>query len=131
MSGNNHGRDRGHRRERNDGPVALAFDESQLQFLTDHHHAAMITFCADGTPHVAQVGIGLVDGLRSISDQLTSGNIEIPSPPDGVKGWPFVGQSLYDLWKMASENLDAALRELAPILKPLAGPRLHALLRAR
>jgi hypothetical protein len=47
--------------------VALALDESRLQVLTDHHHAAMITLCADtlcadGTPHVAQVGIGLVDG---------------------------------------------------------------------
>ncbi|MBV8995992.1 MAG: hypothetical protein JO287_20335 [Pseudonocardiales bacterium] len=42
--------------------MALALDESRLQFLTDHYHAAMITLRADGTPHVAQVGIGLVDG---------------------------------------------------------------------
>lgn len=42
--------------------MALALDESQPQCLTDHHHAAMITLRADGTPHVAQAGIGLVDG---------------------------------------------------------------------
>lgn len=78
MSGNNHGRDRGHRRERNDGPVALAFDESQLQFLTDHHHAAMITFCADGTPHVAQVGIGLVDGPDGARRLWASGTQQGP-----------------------------------------------------
>src|SRR5580698_10591598 len=28
------------------------------------------------------LGLGLVDGLRSISDQLTSGDLVIPSPPD-------------------------------------------------
>jgi predicted PurR-regulated permease PerM len=70
----------------------------------------------------AWLGIGLVDGLRGISDQLTSGNVDIPSPPDGLKDWPLVGGPLYDLWKMASENLDAALRQLAPYLKPVAGP---------
>jgi predicted PurR-regulated permease PerM len=68
------------------------------------------------------LGIGLVDGLRSISDQLTSGDIDIPSPPEGVRDWPVVGVPLYDVWKMASENLAAALRQFAPHLKPLAGP---------
>src|SRR5215467_10608308 len=33
------------------------------------------------------LGIGLVDGLRDISDQLTSGDFVIPTPPDGVRDW--------------------------------------------
>jgi predicted PurR-regulated permease PerM len=68
------------------------------------------------------LGLGLVDGLRNISDQLTSGDIAIPSPPDGVRDWPLIGEPLYNVWDKASENLAAALRELAPHLKPLAGP---------
>ena len=68
------------------------------------------------------LGIGLVDGLRNISDQLTSGDVAIPSPPDGVRDWPLIGVPLHDVWKKASENLAAALRELAPHLKPLAVP---------
>jgi len=31
-------------------------------FLERHHAAAMVTLRADGTPHVARVGVGLVDG---------------------------------------------------------------------
>jgi predicted PurR-regulated permease PerM len=68
------------------------------------------------------LGIGLVDGLRNISDQLTSGDVAIPSPPDSVRDWPLIGAPLHDVWKKASENLAAAFREVAPHLKPLAGP---------
>jgi predicted PurR-regulated permease PerM len=68
------------------------------------------------------LGIGMVDGLRNISDQLTSGDISIPSPPDSVRDWPLIGVPLHDVWKKASENLAAAFREVAPHLKPLAGP---------
>jgi predicted PurR-regulated permease PerM len=68
------------------------------------------------------LGFGLVDGLVTISNQLTSGDLVIPSPPEGVRHWPLIGASLYDTWKMASDNLAAALRQLAPHLKPLAAP---------
>lgn len=68
------------------------------------------------------LGLGLVEGLRNVSDQMTSGDLTIPTPPDGVKDWPVIGAKLYKFWKMASENLETALRELAPHLKPLAGP---------
>ena len=43
-------------------------------------------------------------------------------PSEGVKDWPIVGAQIYELWDYASTNLRAALRELAPHLKPLAGP---------
>jgi predicted PurR-regulated permease PerM len=68
------------------------------------------------------LGLGLVDGLRGISDQLTSGEVGIPSPPDGIRDWPVIGAPLYDIWQMASVNLDGAFRQIAPHLKPLAGP---------
>lgn len=68
------------------------------------------------------LGLGLVDGLRNISDQLTSGDVALPSPPPGVRDWPLIGVPLYDLWKMASDNLASAFRELTPYLKPLAAP---------
>jgi predicted PurR-regulated permease PerM len=68
------------------------------------------------------LGIGLVDGLRDISDQLTSGDFVIPSPPESVRDWPVIGGQLYDFWDKASVNLAATFREIAPHLKPLAGP---------
>jgi predicted PurR-regulated permease PerM len=71
---------------------------------------------------VTWLGIGMIDGLQSFAGQLGAGTLVIPSPPDGVKDWPIVGGQIYDLWNSASTNLRAALGEVAPHLKPLAGP---------
>ena len=71
---------------------------------------------------VTWLGFGLVDGLQGFAGQLGAGTLAIPSPPEGVKDWPIVGAQIYSLWDQASTNLRAALRELAPHLKPLAGP---------
>ena len=68
------------------------------------------------------LGIGLVEGLRNVSDHLTSGDIAIPSPPEGVRDWPLIGTQLYAYWGKASDNLAATFREIAPHLKPLAAP---------
>ena len=37
-------------------------DERVRQFLERHHSAVMVTLKQDGTPHVARVIVGLVDG---------------------------------------------------------------------
>jgi predicted PurR-regulated permease PerM len=60
--------------------------------------------------------------LSNVSDQLTSGNLTIPTPPDGVKSWPVIGPSFYEYWQKASVNLSSVFRDIAPYLKPLAGP---------
>jgi predicted PurR-regulated permease PerM len=70
---------------------------------------------------VTWLGLGLVDGLQGLAGQLGTGDLAIPSPPEGVKDWPIVGAQIYTLWEHASTNLSAALREFAPYLKPLAG----------
>ena len=70
---------------------------------------------------VTWLGFGLVDGLQ-LAGQLGAGTLAIPSPPESVKDWPIVGAQIYALWEQASTNLGAALTELAPHLKPLAGP---------
>src|SRR3954471_17794988 len=71
---------------------------------------------------VTWLGFGLVDGLQSLAGSLGAGTLAIPSPPEGVKEWPIVGGHIYTLWDHASANLKAVLRDLAPHLKPLAGP---------
>ncbi len=37
-------------------------DEAVEQFLQENHGAVMTTLKKDGTPHVARIGVGLVDG---------------------------------------------------------------------
>jgi predicted PurR-regulated permease PerM len=66
--------------------------------------------------------LGLVDGLGSISDQLGSNQLSVPSPPAAIRDWPLVGPRLYDLWAQASTNIEAAFAQLAPHLKPLVKP---------
>ena len=65
------------------------------------------------------LGVGLVEGLRTISEQLGSEHTLVPAPPTGIKDWPLVGEPLYDLWSQASTNLAAALGKLTPYVKPL------------
>jgi predicted PurR-regulated permease PerM len=65
------------------------------------------------------LGVGLVEGLRTITEQLGSERPLVPSPPAAIKDWPLVGGWLYDLWNQASTNLEAVLVQLAPYLKPL------------
>src|SRR3954452_2109826 len=67
------------------------------------------------------LGLSALDGLREFAGNLDSGSLVVPSPPAGVMNWPLIGPQLYELWTQASSNLRAALREVAPYLKPLAG----------
>jgi predicted PurR-regulated permease PerM len=70
---------------------------------------------------VAWLGLGLIDGLTEISEQFGNGRFVVPSPPAALADWPIVGRPVHELWSKASTNLDAALRQLAPYLKPVAG----------
>lgn len=67
------------------------------------------------------LGLSAVEGVKEFAGQLNAGNLGVPSPPEDVKNWPFIGTQLYELWNHASNNIRAALREVAPHLKPLAG----------
>jgi len=67
------------------------------------------------------LGLGLVEGLRGISEHLSTGELTIPAPPASVSKWPLIGKPLHEFWNQASLNLEAAFRQVAPHLKPLAG----------
>jgi len=67
------------------------------------------------------LGLSAVEGVRDFAGQLSAGDLAVPSPPRSIKDWPLVGPQLFELWNQASNNLRAALREVAPHLKPLAG----------
>lgn len=70
------------------------------------------------------LGLSAVEGVKDLAANLGAGNLVVPSPPDGVKDWPVIGPQFFELWNQASNNIRAALREVAPHLKPLAGTML-------
>jgi predicted PurR-regulated permease PerM len=46
--------------------------------------------------------------------------LEIPPPSEAVKGWPLVGESVYENWSLASRDPETALRKYQGQLKDLA-----------
>jgi len=67
------------------------------------------------------LGLSAVEGAKDLAGYVATGNLAVPSPPDGVKSWPVIGPQLHELWNHASSNIRAVLRDVAPHLKPLAG----------
>jgi len=67
---------------------------------------------------VTWLGLGLIDGLKTLIQQLDSGKL-IPPPSETIKNWPLVGQEIYDFWSLASTNVRSALTSLLPQLQLL------------
>ena len=68
------------------------------------------------TPTV-KLAATLVNGTSLLSGYLGSESLSIPPPPQSVAGWPIIGEPLAGFWGLASENLGAALQQIAPQLK--------------
>src|SRR5687767_15029755 len=53
-------------------------DDKVRTFLENHHDAVMTTTKKDGTPHVARIGVGLVDGKlwsSGTQDRVRTGHL--------------------------------------------------------
>ncbi|MCK5573840.1 MAG: AI-2E family transporter, partial [Bacteroidetes bacterium] len=62
----------------------------------------------------------LISGVQHLADGLRDGTLQIPPPPEGVAGWPLVGDSVAKLWTLASTNLEKALQQIGPQLEAVA-----------
>ncbi len=70
-------------------------------------------------PSVLFVG-SLVDTAEKLSSGISNGTLKIPVAPEGIKHWPVIGESLYNFWRLSSENIFAALVKIAPQIKIFA-----------
>lgn len=59
----------------------------------------------------------LVDAAQKVAAHLQDGTFHIPPPPAQVETWPVIGPPLRNLWDLASTDLGALLRSLAPKIK--------------
>lgn len=59
----------------------------------------------------------LVDAAQNLAAHLTDQTLNIPPPPVNVETWPVIGVRLRTLWDLASRDLGAVLRSLAPQIK--------------
>jgi predicted PurR-regulated permease PerM len=75
---------------------------------------------------IALLAQTLIDGFQTLGGRLHNETLTIPPPPPSIATWPIVGKRLSDLWRLASDNLSAALQSFAPQLKTAANGLLGA-----
>ena len=85
-----------------------------------------IIFLAVMIVPVALLTDSMATGVEALADEAKQGTLKIPPPPEGVAGWPLVGESLHAIWLKASVNIEAVLKQFAPQLKSLGSWLLSA-----
>jgi predicted PurR-regulated permease PerM len=75
---------------------------------------------------VTWLGLSLAASAHLLIERIGDGVGVIPSPPEGIKAWPLIGDKAYEMWQLASTNLRGLLVETAPQLKPLGNRLLSA-----
>jgi len=61
-----------------------------------------------------------IDGVQNIAAELEEGTFKVPPPSASVAEWPVIGQPVYDSWKLASVNIEAAIKAFEPQIKEFA-----------
>jgi len=60
----------------------------------------------------------LVETVKLLAEDLTHhGTLIIPPPAESIRNWPLIGEPLYSFWNLASENIQAALKQIGPQIK--------------
>jgi predicted PurR-regulated permease PerM len=62
------------------------------------------------------LGETLAGGVRALAAGVSEGRIAIPAPPEGVRDWPLVGNTIYAQWSTAARDLQSVLEPLQPQL---------------
>ena len=58
--------------------------------------------------------------VQNFADQLHEGSFIVPPPAEDVAEWPVIGKPVYETWKLASVNLEAAIKAFEPQIKEFA-----------
>ena len=59
----------------------------------------------------------LVESAKVLAEDLGDGSLSIPPPAAAVSNWPLIGEELSQFWLLASNNIQAALQQIAPQIK--------------
>ncbi len=60
----------------------------------------------------------LVTTVKLLAEDLTvHGTLTIPPPAESIGSWPLIGEPLHSFWNLASENIQAALKQIAPQIR--------------
>lgn len=65
---------------------------------------------------LAAIIFGSAEAAQVLFTKFKDGGIAVPLPSESVRDWPLVGERLYANWVLASNNLEALIRQLEPSL---------------
>ena len=63
----------------------------------------------------------LIESVQFLAQGFGTSTLTVPPPPESIGSWPVVGDPLMKFWTLASENLEAALQQIAPHLLIVGG----------
>lgn len=69
-----------------------------------------------------------IGGIQNIAAELEEGTFEIPPPSEDVAEWPLIGKPVYEAWKLASVNIEGAIKAFEPQIKEFASNILSGIL---
>ena len=64
-----------------------------------------------------------ITSVQNVAAEFEAGTLTVPPPPTEVAEWPVVGKPTYELWKLASTNIEAVVKKLEPQIKEY-GPKI-------
>jgi predicted PurR-regulated permease PerM len=62
-------------------------------------------------------GTSLIDSVQNIRERLEVGTLEVPPPNEALRRVPRVGESLYDAWEAAHDDVQQAVVQFEPQLR--------------
>lgn len=60
---------------------------------------------------VVLLSLSMADSTTRLGYDIMAGGVHIPPPSESVRGWPLVGEKVYEFWQQASSNLRALLEK--------------------
>jgi len=62
-----------------------------------------------------------VTALRTVTQQLNAGAVDIAPPDESVAEWPLIGDKVHAIWTSAATNVEATINQFEDELKELGG----------
>ena len=59
-------------------------------------------------------------GIKNLALELEAGTFKVPPPSENIAEWPLIGKPLYDVWELASVNIEGAIKAFEPQIKEFA-----------
>jgi len=69
-----------------------------------------------------------IEGIQHLAAELEAGTFKVPPPSENIAEWPLIGKPVYDTWKLASDNIEGAIKAFEPQIKELASNILSGVL---